>query len=61
MMSGGDPGQEVAGLERDTLLWLSGTTGVERGWTRGDRVDVTLVRALHFTWRLAAGQRANPL
>lgn len=31
MISGGDAGQEVTGLEHDTLLWLSGTTGAEQG------------------------------
>lgn len=55
MMSGGDPGQEVAGLERDTLLWLSGTTGVERG--RGG-TEWTLLWCELFTLR-GAWQQDN--
>lgn len=32
MSSGGDAGQRLPGLDHDTILWLSGTTGVERGF-----------------------------
>ena len=53
MTSRGDTGQQVTGLDTDTILWLSGTTGVEQGCMCVSSPTVGIILALmgRLSWQ----------